>query len=229
MNQTLQALLFTLMLCTISFAEDKIADNFKRAGFQFDGAGHFQPKSSYTGNMSVGLSGRVGYFLVDNFQFSTGLGYSYGRRHENYVDNHEVEFNDSLYVLQKGDTISTYHHFHGPRLVTSANFYFGYNKESKKGPAHSIGGTVTLGISMSKYDHVESDPQEEFASPPVTPLFNPSWNYTFHYFITPVIAPNVILSWSPDYNSNGLIPEVSLGFSYFIPSRKRVLSPLTEK
>lgn len=186
---------FILASTDVGSSKDKIADNFAPAGLLIDGSGSFVVDHDYSDYIKGTINGRVGFFLVRNLQIFIQIGYK-GEKWKTYNDT------------------SSYHSLTLPCNL-GVEFFWGYDKEKSSGFAHSIGGAVKTGFKISWQNYFSGENIRKIKEP----IYRPSFHYSLHYFITPTIAPHI----SAVYDEYHPLPDFLFGFTYFIPSSKRVL------
>jgi hypothetical protein len=205
--------LFVLVAMQLSLGEDAvIGDNFKRAGLLIDGSGSFRVLSKSSEgdrNLNWYVRPRVGLFFIDNFLISLGLAHD-GRRIYRSSSSYDTE----LFYNKEMSLIWT--------VDLALNFYFGYKKDSRNGFAHSVGISGETGFEYSNSYDVTGD---TLNIEHLSYVLQYGALYNVYYFITPTIAPNLSLNWNDiDFtDTDTFIPSLYFGFSYFIPTSKRVL------
>lgn len=208
---------------TPAIGTETVHDNFKPAGLQIDGSGQFSPGGTFR---SAQLAGRCGFFIWDGVQFSVSLG-AYAARYPTKRSIAYKTYTSGKYQIEETD------YFLITRLnqiYTKANiaYFWGYKRGKTDRLVHSVGMGVELGIEKDTPLKMQNDslelammpeqikkPWTEFFVEPGQPYYQLFW------FITPTIAPNIKFAY--DIESLRPIPDLSLGFSYFIPSKKLVL------
>ena len=195
---------------------ETVHDNFKPAGLQIDGSGWLKTRSK-----DAAIIGKIGFFIWDGVQFSTSLGAS-TKQLDTEMRTVELVYENEEYH----NDIKKYKAFTRiSELYTKADaaYFWGYKRGKTDRLVHSIGMAVKFGIQKVTPLKFEDDSTilipGDVKKPHTDLVFQPSGpHYQLYWFITPAIAPNIKVEFA------GLaIPDLTLGFSYFIPSKKLVL------